>query len=57
MTIRGTHFDVFSNEFRHNMVDCIWFERNNNEKEEIHYCTFNADELIKVEDISNEIYT
>jgi uncharacterized protein YodC (DUF2158 family) len=49
MTIRGSHFDVFSNRYSENMFDCIWFDRNKVGKEEVHYCPFQAEELEKVE--------
>lgn len=49
MTIRGIHFDVLSNEYRDNMYDCIWFEKNKDGKQEVHYCPFLANELIKTE--------
>ena len=48
MTIRGQHYDVLANEYRVNMFDCIWFDQNKDGKEEVHYCPFNSDELIKV---------
>jgi uncharacterized protein YodC (DUF2158 family) len=47
MVIRGTHFDVLTNEYRENMYDCIWFEKNEHGKQEVHYCPFYEDELIK----------
>ena len=48
MTIRGEHYDVLANEYRTNMFDCIWFDQNRNGKEEVHYCPFNIEELIKI---------
>jgi len=48
MTIRGQHYDVLANEYRTNMFDCIWFDQNKDGKEEVHYCPFNGDELIKI---------
>lgn len=48
MTIRGLHYDVLANEYSKNMFDCIWFARNKDGKEEVHYCPFQAEELIKV---------
>ncbi len=48
MTIRGQHYDVMANEYSPNMFDCIWFDKNVNGKEEVHYCPFQAEELIKV---------
>src|SRR3954469_22840034 len=47
MTIRGSHFDVLSNEYKYDMFDCIWFEKNKDQKREVHYCPFHADELMK----------
>jgi uncharacterized protein YodC (DUF2158 family) len=47
MTIRGLHFDVLSNEYRSDMYDCIWFEKNEKDKQEPHYCPFFIHELIK----------
>lgn len=49
MTIRGQHFDVLTNEYRNNMYDCIWFEKNKDGKQEVHYCPFYAHELIEIE--------
>ena len=49
MTIRGAHFDVLVNEYRDNMFDCIWFEKNKDGKQEVHDCPFYAHELIKTE--------
>ena len=46
MVIRGAHFDVFSNEYRDNMFDCIWFEATKDGKREVHYCPFYEYELI-----------
>lgn len=45
MTIRGCHFDVLANEYKDNMFDCIWFEKNKDGKQEVHYCPFNSEEL------------
>ncbi len=50
MTIRGLHYDVLANEYRKEMFDCIWFAKNKEGKEEVHYCPFNAGELLKMED-------
>ncbi len=47
MTIRGQHYDVLANEYSANMFDCIWFDKNKDGKEEVHYCPFQAEELIK----------
>ncbi len=47
MTIRGNHYDVLSNEYRNNMYDCIWFEKSKSGREEVHYCPFQAAELMK----------
>lgn len=47
MTVRGPHYDVFANEYSDNMIDCIWFAKNSNGKEEVHYCPFQVQELIK----------
>jgi uncharacterized protein YodC (DUF2158 family) len=48
MTIRGPHFDVLANIYSREMLDCIWFAKNKDGKEEVHYCPFNQDELEKV---------
>ncbi len=48
MTVRGYHYDVLANQYNTNMFDCIWFARNKEGKEEVHYCPFQAEELIKV---------
>lgn len=48
MTVRGQHYDVLSNEYRNDMYDCIWFAKNKDGREEVHYCPFGAGELIKV---------
>ena len=48
MTIRGKHYDVLAIKYSVNMFDCIWFARNKDGKEEVHYCPFQAEELIKV---------
>ncbi len=48
MTIRGVHYDVLANEYSSNMFDCIWFHKNNDGKEEVHYCPFRTEELIKI---------
>jgi uncharacterized protein YodC (DUF2158 family) len=50
MTIRGIHFDVLSNEYRNDMFDCIWFDKNKDGKKEVHYCPFHQDEIVKVND-------
>jgi uncharacterized protein YodC (DUF2158 family) len=47
MTIRGTHFDVLANEFRYDMFDCIWFEKDEHGKYEVHYCPFFSQEIVK----------
>ena len=48
MTIRGQHFDVLANEYNDKMFDCIWFEKDKDGKQEVHYCPFYTHELIKV---------
>lgn len=48
MTVRGIHFDVLANEYDRNMLDCIWFDKNADGREEVHYCPFYISELIKV---------
>ncbi len=53
MTIRGIHFDVFTNEYKDDMFDCIWFDKTKDGKKEVHYCPFYAEELIKVPEIGN----
>lgn len=57
MTIRGVHFDVLTNEYRDDMFDCIWFEKNIAGKNEPHFCPFYASELIKVGEFGNELYS
>ena len=47
MTVRGRHYDVFVNEYSANMFDCIWFAKNKDGKEEVHYCPFQQEELAK----------
>ena len=46
MTVRGLHFDVLANEYSEKLYDCIWFEKDVNGKEEVHYCPFYIHELI-----------
>lgn len=48
MTVRGLHFDVLANEYSKTMYDCIWFTKNKDGKEAVHYCPFDAEELILV---------
>lgn len=48
MTVRGLHYDVLANEYTTNMFDCIWFDKNKDGKEEVHYCPFLDSELVKV---------
>ncbi len=48
MTIRGFHFDVLANEYNDKMYDCIWFEKDKDGKQEVHYCPFYTHEIIKV---------
>ncbi len=48
MTIRGKHYDVLANEYSANMFDCIWFAKNKDGKEEVHYCPFQSEELVKI---------
>ena len=47
MTIRGPHYDVLANEYSNTKFDCIWFAKNKDGKEEVHYCPFERDELVK----------
>ncbi|MCF8449405.1 MAG: DUF2158 domain-containing protein [Taibaiella sp.] len=47
MTVRGNHYDVNANVYSTNMVDCIWFAKNKDGKEEVQYCPFQEEELIK----------
>ena len=51
MTIRGQHYDVLVNEYRPNTFYCIWFAKNKDGKEEVHYCPFQGEELIKVANV------
>ncbi len=46
MTVRGKHYDVLVNEYNPNMIDCIWFAKNNEGREQAHYCPFQKEELI-----------
>jgi uncharacterized protein YodC (DUF2158 family) len=48
MTIRGVHFDVLTNEYSADMYDCIWFEKKNDGKQEVHYCPFYVHELVEI---------
>ena len=50
MTVRGKHYDVLMNEYNDKMFDCIWFDKNKDGKEEVHYCPFQGDELIKTKE-------
>ena len=50
MTIRGLHFDVLAYKYKEDMFDCVWFDKNNDGKEEVHYCPFFTDELIKIQE-------
>jgi len=50
MTVRGKHYDVLMNEYKDGMFDCIWFDKNKDGKEEVHYCPFQAEELIKIKE-------
>ena len=50
MTVRGKHYDVLMNEYKDSMFDCIWFDKNKDGKEEVHYCPFQAEELIKIKE-------
>lgn len=47
MTIRGQHYDVLANQYSADMFDCIWFDKNKDGKEEVHYCPFREEELVK----------
>ena len=47
MTNRGPHYDVLANEYSNTKFDCIWFAKNKDGKEEVHYCPFERDELVK----------
>jgi len=49
MIIRGMHYDVLTNEYREDIYDCIWFDKNKDEKRETHFCPFREDELIEIE--------
>ena len=46
MTVRGVHFDVLANQYSDNMYDCIWFEKDHDGKQEVHYCPFYIHELL-----------
>jgi uncharacterized protein YodC (DUF2158 family) len=48
MTIRGLHFDVLANEYNDKMFDCIWFEKDKDGKQEVHYCPFYTHEITRV---------
>lgn len=47
MTVRGNHYDVLINEYNANIIDCIWFSKNKEGKQEVHFCPFQSNELIK----------
>jgi uncharacterized protein YodC (DUF2158 family) len=47
MKVNGYHYDVIANRYNYNMIDCIWYTRNDNGKQQICYRPFNAKELIK----------
>lgn len=47
MTVRGNHYDVLANEYSKNMLDCIWFAKNKDGKEEVNYCPFQVEELVR----------
>jgi uncharacterized protein YodC (DUF2158 family) len=47
MTIRGQHYDVVKNEYKTDIVDCIWFAKNNSGKEVVCYSPYSVDELVK----------
>lgn len=46
MTIRGPHYDVVKNEYKTDIVDCIWFVKNNNGKEVVCYSPYSINELV-----------
>jgi uncharacterized protein YodC (DUF2158 family) len=48
MTIRGMYYDSLTNEYRKNMLDCIWFAKNQDGKNQLHYQPFMENELIKM---------
>ncbi len=48
MTIRGQHYDVIMNEYKADIVDCIWFVKNNSGKEVVCYSPFGVDQLVKI---------
>ncbi len=48
MTIRGSHYDVLANEYKLDMFDCIWFDKNKEGRKEVHYCPFHYLEIEKV---------
>lgn len=47
MTIRGPHYDVVMNEYKKDIVDCIWFAKNKTGKEVVCYSPYSVDELVK----------
>ena len=51
MTIRGKHYDVMTNEYSEDMLDCIWFAKNKDGKEEVHYSPVLADELTRIKGV------
>lgn len=46
MTVRGLCYDAQTNEYRKNMFDCIWFAKNKDGKDQVHYQPFHRKELI-----------
>jgi uncharacterized protein YodC (DUF2158 family) len=48
MTIHGIHYDVLANQYVQDMFDCVWFEKDNDPKQEAHYGPFGADDLVIV---------
>ncbi len=51
MIIRGQHYDVIMNEYKTEIVDCIWFVKNCFGKEEVCYSPFSVDQLIKIRNV------
>ena len=50
MAVQGIHYDVLANEYVQNMFDCVWFEIDNDPKQEAHYGPFSADDLVMVKE-------
>lgn len=48
MTIRGWHYDVLNNEYKNDVVDCIWYTQTQAGKRHVCYHPYQVKELIKL---------